>query len=298
MGVFAAQLLCDYRSEACSRIPAAKELPSMPVELNATVTKRDEINHGLLVIRVSPDFPLPEFTAGQYVVLALPGSQARIDYAEPEDPPPDSDKLIKRAYSIASSSQQGEYLEFYVALVHSGALTPRLFALREGDRIWLSKKIVGMFTLADITPGHDILFVATGTGLAPYLSMLRSDYGFESGRKTVVIHGARVSWDLGYMRELTALSARWPDFHYLPIIDEPERDPEWPGKVGFVYEYIDDGTVARLLGHGLEPDRTSVFLCGNPLMIEGMEKVLLGKGFRVHSRRDPGNIFVEKFWAD
>jgi len=270
----------------------------MPVELNATIIKRDEINHGLLVLRVRPDFALPEFSAGQYVVLALPGSQPRVDYAEPEDPPAESDKLIKRAYSIASSSLQGEYLEFYVALVHSGALTPRLFAAREGDRIWLSKKIVGMFTLEDVTPGHDILFIATGTGLAPYLSMLRSGYRFGDGHRTVVIHGARVSWDLGYMRELSALAARWPDFHYLPIIDELDRDPEWPGKVGFVHQYIDDGTVPRLLGHDLEPGRTSVFLCGNPLMIEAMEKMLVERGFKIHSRRDPGNIFVEKFWAD
>jgi ferredoxin--NADP+ reductase len=270
----------------------------MPVALNATVTKRDEVNHGLLVLRVRPDFTLPHFTPGQYVVLALPGSQVRVAYAEPEDPPADPAKLIKRAYSIASSSLEGEYLEFYVALVHSGALTPRLFALREGDRVWLSEKITGMFTLADVRPDHDLLFVATGTGLAPYLSMLRSDYGFENGRKTVVIHGAKVSWDLGYMRELSALAARWPDFHYLPIIDEAERDPEWPGKVGFVYEYIDDGTVVRLLGHELEPESTSLFLCGNPLMIEGMEKMLVGRGFEVHSRRSPGNIFVERFWAD
>jgi len=270
----------------------------MPVETNATVIKRDEINHGLLVLRVRPDFALPEFSPGQYVVLGLAGSRARVDYADPEDPPADPDKLIKRAYSIASSSLQGEFLEFYVALVHSGALTSRLFALREGERIWLSKKITGMFTLEDVTPGHDVLFVATGTGLAPYLSMLRSGYRFENGRKTVVIHGAKVSWDLGYMRELSALAARWPDFHYLPIIDEVHRDPEWPGKVGFVYEYIDDGTVARLLGHGLEPESTSVFLCGNPLMIEGMEKMLVGRGFKIHSRREPGNIFVERFWAD
>jgi len=270
----------------------------MSVEMNATVTRYDEINHGLLVLRVKPDFELPKFVARQYVVLGLPGSNARVPYALPEEEPADPEKLIKRAYSITSSSQQGEYLEFYIALVHSGPLTPRLFALREGDRIWLGKKIVGMFTLDDVTPGHDIMFVATGTGLAPYLSMLRSNYRFEDGHKTVVIHGAKVSWDLGYMRELTALAERWDTFHYLPIIDEIARTPDWPGKVGFVHEYIDDGTVARLLGHDMESDKTSVFLCGNPLMVEGMEDMLLGRGFKIHKRRDPGNIIVEKFWAD
>jgi ferredoxin--NADP+ reductase len=270
----------------------------MSDELNATVAKYDQINHGLLVLRVRPDYDLPTFVAGQYVVLGLPGSYARVDYALPEEDPAEPDKLIKRAYSIASSSHQGEYLEFYIALVHSGALTPRLFALREGDRVWLGKKIVGMFTLEDVTPGHDIMFVATGTGLAPYLSMLRSNYRFEDGHKTVVIHGAKVSWDLGYMRDLIGLASRWKSFHYLPIIDEVERDPDWPGKVGFVFEYINDGTVAGILGHDMDPARTSVFLCGNPLMVEGMERMLTERGFKMHKRRDPGNIFVEKFWAD
>jgi ferredoxin--NADP+ reductase len=270
----------------------------MKDELNATVTKYDEINHGLLVLRVKPDFELPEFKAGQYVVLGLPGSYERADYTLPEEEPSEPEKVIKRAYSIASSSQQGEYIEFYVALVHSGALTPRLFALKEGDRVWLGKKIVGMFTLADVTPGHDIIFIATGTGLAPYLSMLRSNYRFEDGHKTIAIHGARVSWDLGYMRDLTALAARWETFHYLPIIDEVDRDPDWPGKTGFVFEYINDGTVAGILGHDMDPAKTSVFLCGNPLMVEGMEKMLIECGFKIHKRRDPGNIFVEKFWAD
>jgi ferredoxin--NADP+ reductase len=270
----------------------------MAWQSNGTVIKKTEINHGLLVLRVKPDDQLPAFEAGQYAVLGLPGSAPRVEFAEPEEPAPDPDKLIRRAYSIASSSLVGEYLEFYVALVHTGALTPRLFALSEGDRIWLGKKIVGMFTLADAPSDKDLVFVATGTGLAPYISMLRSDYRFDSGRKTVVIHGARVSWDLGYLRDLAALAAAWPDFHYLPIIDEKDRDPDWPGKVGFVTSYLDDGTLERILGHAWLPDRTSIFLCGNPLMIEAMEKRLLEEGHTVHQKKQPGSIFVEKFWKD
>jgi ferredoxin--NADP+ reductase len=270
----------------------------MAVELNATIRKVDPINHGLLILRVQPDQELPPWHAGQYTVLGLPGLFPRVDYAEPEDPLPDGQQLIKRAYSIASSSMQGEYLEFYIALVHTGALTPRLFALHEGDRIWIGKKVVGMFTLADAPAGNDIVFVATGTGLAPYIAMLRSAYGFEDGHKTIVIHAARVSWDLGYMRELTGMAARWPGFHYLPIIDEITRDPQWPGPVGFAFKFFDDGTVETLLEHELTPDRTSVFLCGNPLMIQGMEKMLTGRQFTIHTRKQPGSIFVEKYWED
>ncbi len=85
----------------------------MSNEMNATVTRRDEINHGLLVLQVTPDDELPPFVAGQCTVVGLPGSASRSGYADPEEPPADPDKIIKRAYSIASSSLTGEYLEFY-----------------------------------------------------------------------------------------------------------------------------------------------------------------------------------------
>jgi ferredoxin--NADP+ reductase len=268
----------------------------MSSELNATITRRDEINHGLLVLQVTPDNELPPFTPGQYTVLGLPGSAPRSDYAEPEDPPADPDKLIKRAYSIASSSLQGEYLEFYVALVRTGALTPRLFAARTGDRIWMGRKIVGMFTLDDVPPDNHLVFVATGTGLAPYLSMLRSAYRFDADRTTIVCHAARVSWDLGYRSELEAMAARYPNFHYLPIIDEMDRDPDWQGRVGFVNQLVEDGTIARHLGHEPDPTNTSVFLCGNPLMVESMMALLSRLGFTKHTRRQPGNLLVEEYW--
>lgn len=270
----------------------------MAAELNATVTMRYEINHGLMVLQVTPDEEMPAFKAGQYTVLGLPGSASRTHLAEPEEPPADPDKLIKRAYSVASSSLQGRYFEFYVALVRTGALTPRLFAVEQGQRIHIGSKVVGMFTLEDVDPDHDVVFVATGTGLAPYLSMLRSAYRFDADRTTVVCHGSRVSWDLGYRSEMEGLAARYHDFHYLPIIDEKDRDPLWTGPVGFVNRFFEEGVVGDRLGHDLDPDRTSVFLCGNPLMIRSMEKLLTGEGFKEHRRGDPGNLFVEKYWKE
>ena len=268
----------------------------MSDEMNATVTSRNEINHGLLVLQVTPDEELPPFKAGQYTELGLPGSAPRSAYADPEDPPADPDKMIKRAYSIASSSLQGRYLEFYIALVRTGALTPRLFALDAGDRIWLGQRVVGMFTLDDVPPGKHLVFVATGTGLAPYLSMLRSAYEFDADRTTIVCHAARVSWDLGYRSELEGMAARYANFHYLPIIDEVDRDPNWQGEVGFVNRFVDEDTIAELLGHALDPTDTSVFLCGNPLMIDSMMELLATLGFKKHTRKQPGSLFVEEYW--
>jgi ferredoxin--NADP+ reductase len=250
------------------------------------------------VLRVRPDEGPLSFKPGQYTVLGLPGTAPRCSYADPEEPPDKPEKLIKRAYSVASSSLEGQYLEFYVALVHTGALSPRLFALEKGDRLWMGPKVLGMFTLDDVPPGNDIVMIATGTGLAPYLSMLRSAYEFDANRTTIVGHAARVSWDLGYRQELESLAARYPNFHYFPIIDEAGRDPGWSGEVGFVNRFVEEGTFAERLGHAFSPEKTSVFLCGNPLMIESMMDTLTARGFTKHRRREPGSIFVEEYWKE
>jgi ferredoxin--NADP+ reductase len=113
-----------------------------------------------------------------------------------------------------------------------------------------------------------------------------------------VCHAARVSWDLGYRRELDGLAMRFDRFHYLPIIDEKDRDPGWTGAVGFVNDFFTSGNVAARLGHDIAPDRTSVFLCGNPAMIKSMGALLVARGFKEHKRRDPGNLIMEKFWAE
>ena len=98
--------------------------------LNAIVTQRIEVAPGLMVLRVVPDgWHLPEFTPGQFAVLGLPPDAARCPGADIEDQTPRPDRLIRRAYSIASSSVAREYLEFYINLVRSGSLSPRLFAL-------------------------------------------------------------------------------------------------------------------------------------------------------------------------
>src|SRR5512146_2398243 len=119
-------------------------------KLNAVVTLRNEISPWLIILRVAPlDWTLPEFKPGQFAVLGLPGSAPRHPLSDPEEEPQAGDKLIRRAYSIASSSLAREYMDFYLALVGSGALTPRLFALRMGDKLWLGPKIAGMFTIDD-----------------------------------------------------------------------------------------------------------------------------------------------------
>jgi len=266
-------------------------------ELNAVVAQKVELTPRLMILRVVADgWQLPHFTPGQYVVLGLPPSAPRCEMSELELQPPPSDKLIRRAYSISSSSLSSEYMDFYISLVSNGALTPRIFALDVGDRLWLSPHPVGMFTLADVPPEKNIVLVATGTGLAPYMSMLSTDLDCGSPRQLAVLHGAFHSWDLGYRAELETLQHLCSNLTYTPTIDRPEDEPvAWHGHTGWVQQLWQAGVVAKAWGFQPAPDNTDVFLCGVQGMIEDMVGILVAENFKEQSHGQVGEIHIERY---
>lgn len=270
----------------------------MRAELNAVLTHRIEVTPGLLILRIAPvGWSLPPFVPGQFAVIGLPAAAPRIALSDPEEPNGDPGRIIRRAYSIASSSLELGALELYVNLVRSGELTPRLFALRPGDRLWLGPKITGMFTLRDVPPDRDVILVGTGTGLAPYMSMLRTELDCGGSRRFAVLAGARHSWDLGYSAELITMARLCPNLTYLATVSRPEAEPvPWGGPRGHVQELWRRGALARAWGGAPSPATAHVFLCGNPAMIDDMTALLEGEGFRVHGPRAPGEIHVERYW--
>ena len=275
----------------------------MAAEMNAIVTHRIEVASGLIILRVAPEgWDLPSWEPGQFAVLGLPGSAPRTMLSDPEPENPEADvpapdKLIRRAYSIASTPEESGFLEFYITLVHSGDLTPRLFALKPGDKIFMGKKISGMFTLDDVPEGNNLILVGTGTGLAPYMSMLRSELECHLDLHTVVLLGARHSWDLGYRGELIAMQRYCPTFHYIPVISRPDEElVKWSGQTGYVQDIWDLGLVDTAMGAKPTPDTTHVLLCGNPGMIEEMIEKLGKEGFVEGTRKEPGQIHAEKYW--
>jgi ferredoxin--NADP+ reductase len=275
------------------------EVLVMPhIELNAVVAQRIEVAPGLMVIRVVPDgWELPEFSPGQFAVLGLPPEAGRSTLADSEDEPVKPGKLIRRAYSIASSSKARTFLEFYITLVHSGALSPRLFNLQPGDRLWLGPKITGTFTLDQAPVEKDVILVATGTGLAPYMSMLRSELATSPGRRFAVLLGARHSWDLGYHAELATMEKLSAQFTYLPIISRPAEEPvPWTGRAGYVLDLWRSRELDIEWRGRPTPDDSRIFLCGNPAMIEDMIELLVEDGFAEHTRKTPGTIYVERYW--
>ncbi len=270
----------------------------MAAELNAVVTHRIEVASGLIILRIAPDgWELPEWESGQFAVLGLPESAPRTFLSDPDPERNNPEKLIRRAYSIASAPEERGYLEFYVTLVRSGALTPRLFALQPGDRAFLGKKISGMFTLDEVPDGQNLVLVGTGTGLAPYMSMLRSELECHIDLHTVVVSGARHSWDLGYRGELIAMQRYCKTFHYLPVISRPgEELMAWSGESGYVQDLWDRGLVEQAMGCKPTPDNTHVLLCGGQKMIEGMIERLGSDGFVENTKKQSGQIHAEKYW--
>lgn len=256
--------------------------------LNSTLVGRTEVTPELLILQVRPDGGVPDFKPGQYVALGLPGSSARYAAALPEREVVVPDKIVKRAYSIGSSPSQKDFLEFYIAVVPDGSLTSRLAALQTGDRLFAQPKVTGTFTLEGVAPERNLVLISTGTGLAPFMSMVRTGEIWAPQRKITVVHGVRYPSDFAYADELMSLQASGRNFEYLPIASRAGDD--FSGRRGRIQKLFEDSVVEP------HPERDSVFLCGNPAMIDDLEKHLYARGFTVHSKKAPGNLHVEKYW--
>ncbi len=266
-------------------------------ELNSVVTQIMQVSPTMKIIRVKPDsWELPDFTAGQFISLGLPATAQRCPDSEPEEKEYKPGKVIRRLYSIASSSVLKEYIEFYITIVRSGALTPRIFNLQIGDRIELGKRTSGMFTLKEVPEGFNIVLIATGTGVAPYISMIRSNALQKGIEKLAVIHGAANSWDLGYSSELTLIESMSDKFSYIPTILKPEKEPAgWHGDTRFIQDMWKEGIMEKTWGLKPSPDNTHIFLCGNPDMTSTMKEILNEAGFVEHSRKTSGQIHIESW---
>lgn len=283
------------------------------LEYNATVVDRIDLTPSLALFRVLPDnLPAPGdpwFEGGQYVTLGLNGEL---------DGKPAS---VQRAYSIASEPEERRWLEFYIRRVSTPEsrmpLTHLMWNLKAGDRIYMGKKIVGHFTL-EHTIGHDDarlkLFVAAGTGLAPFVSILKSYLAQGKSDRVLsdfaVLHGASHAHDLGYRDDLERVF-RETKRRYLPTVSRPGDNPDWGGDVGRVETFFDDEKLDVLEGRiGFRPgeltaERAVVFICGLRGTIAETVCRLIRRGFVPDDRKIrrvldipkevPASMFFEQY---
>lgn len=229
---------------------------------------------GLSTLRVEAD--VEPFQPGQFVNLSLEG-------AADED---------RRSYSIASPP--GAPLEFLVTEVAGGKLTPRLFGLRVGDPLLVERKPQGFFTLRWVPAARDLWMIATGTGLGPFLSILKSEEVWQRFERVVVVHGVRDARHFAHEGELEAMKSVRPALHTVRIVS---REVPVSGVLaGRVTTALENGELERAAGSGLEPANAHVMLCGNPTMIDEMTTLLAARGMKKHRVRNPGHITVEKYW--
>ncbi len=299
-------------------------------QYNAELIERIDIHSELFRIRIRPDHAFASFEPGQYVALGLGNWEARIQPSQDEMLSESRlRKIVKRAYSISCplADLKGElqtcadvdYLEFYVTLVRHAsdpegrppALTPRLFMLKPGDRLFIEHRITGHYTLTGVQPQDTVVLISTGTGEAPHNAMIA--HLLKSGHSGRILNltTVRSRIDLGYVMEHQTLMSRFSNYHYhaLSTRDPENLDPSHPHYVGkqYVQQLFTSGRMAELVGASLDPQTTHVFLCGNPAMIgiaklghksadqPGMLQLLQQAGF-TNPDAGPGHVRYEKYW--
>jgi len=226
---------------------------------NATVESVRQVHDELAILRVRGDSPSPRLEAGQYTLLGLGNWEPRIDeHAPPTAPQP---KLIRRVYSVTcpvvddagnlAGVNDHAWLEFYVALVSKPgddppSLTPRLFKLQPGDRLYLGEHVSGRYTLAPVGPDDDVIFCATGTGEAPHNAMIAALLTRGHRGRIVSATTTRFRYDLAYLTQHRDLERQWANYRYLPLTTrEPENldadHPDYVGKLYLQHVFGDDG---------------------------------------------------------
>ncbi|MGX5914714.1 ferredoxin--NADP reductase [Aliidiomarina sp. Khilg15.8] len=241
----------------------------------ATVHSIQSWHAGLFSLRIeAPEF---DFKAGQFIRLG-------IDDAKGE--------RLSRAYSLVNAPGD-VLLEVVIAEVPDGELSPQLNRLRAGAQVWISQPASGFFTLHEVPEGDTLWMLATGTGIGPYLSMLKTELPWQRFRKIILVHGVRTQADLCYRDDLLAMQQSQPEqFVYQPVLT---REPAAGALSGRIPALIDSGELEHATGAPFN-DNSQVMLCGNPAMIRDARESLASKGLRKHLRRAPGHITVEQYW--
>lgn len=262
-------------SLAVTEIPPLKTLPDAQ-----TVTAVTHWTDRLFSFRVTRPRTL-RFRSGEFVMIGLPD---------------DNGKPILRAYSIASPSWDEE-LEFYSIKVPDGPLTSRLQHIKPGDQIILRPKPVGTLVLDALLPGERIWFLATGTGIAPFASLMRDPDTYERYESVVMMHTCRTVEELEYGRQL--VESLKDD----PLIGEfagklkyyPTTTRETSPLMGRITDNLTSGKVFADLGiHPMDQAHDRAMVCGSLAFNVDVKAVLEGFGLREGANSEPLEYVVEK----
>ena len=224
------------------------------------------------------------FRSGEFVMLGLPG-----------------EKPVWRAYSIASPSWD-ETLEFYSIKVPGGPLTERLQRIQPGDQVWFRKKPTGTLVLDALRPGRRLWMISSGTGFAPFASIVRDPEAYEKFEKLIVTHTCREVAELAYSR--ATVEAALSD----PLVGELARDRldlvttttrEDSPLTGRITALIKSGRLYERVGlPPMDPADDRVMICGSMAMLKDVRALVEAAGLAEGSNADPGQFVVERAFVD
>jgi len=211
-------------------------------------------------------------------------------------------KPLLRAYSVASANHE-EHLEFLSIKVPNGPLTSRLQHLKEGDEIIVGRKPVGTLVIDDLRPAKNLYLLATGTGLAPFMSIIKDPDVYDRFEKVVLVHGVRTVSELAYSdviqkelpeHEFLGEMLRDKLIYYPTVTREPFRNR------GRLTELLDSGKLTSDIGlPALNPETDRAMLCGSPAMLEDTCKLIDSRGFKVSPRQgEQGDYVIERAFVE
>ena len=216
------------------------------------------------------------FEAGQFVRIALEVGGER----------------IARPFSFVNAPDD-PVMEFYGVIVPAGPLSPHLARLRAGDALQVADNPSGFLVLSEVPPAEDLWLLATGTGIAPFLSILRSGAPWQRHRRVILVHAARHATELVYGDLIFELISTRKQFSYVSMLSREKHPQSLAGRIPAA---IRDGRLEVAAGAPIAPERSQFMLCGNPGMLKDAAAELAARGLRKNRRRTPGQITVESFW--
>lgn len=247
-----------------------------------TLLEVNPLTPSLFTLRTTRDRGF-RFRAGQFTKLGVTKADG---------------STVWRAYSVVSSPYD-EFLEFFSIVVPGGEFTSELSRLKVGDTLMVERQAYGYLTLDRFIDGRDLWLLATGTGVAPFLSILQDFEVWEKFERIVLVYSAREARELAYQDLIANLSQREylaeyaHKLTYIPIVTREDV----PGALnGRITTLIESGALERAAGVELSPEYSRVMLCGNPQMIDDTRKLLKERNLQLSLTRRPGQVAVENYW--
>ncbi|MCG8293629.1 ferredoxin--NADP reductase [Pseudomonas entomophila] len=236
----------------------------------------------LFSLRVSRDTGF-RFRAGQFARLGVTKADGSVAW---------------RAYSMVSAPHD-EFLDFFSIVVPGGEFTSELSRLAEGDSLLIDRQAFGYLTLDRFVGGRDLWLLATGTGIAPFMSILQDFEAWERFDNIKLVYSVREAKELAYLKEIAGLEQRdyLAEFagklQFIPVVTREQH----PGALNArITTLIENGELEKAAGLALSPEHSRIMLCGNPDMIDETRKVLKARDLQLSLSKRPGQVAVENYW--